>query len=46
MSIGAYAVGDAAISAQRGTVAVVVKKPPVNRLVTAKADTTELPEPR
>lgn len=45
MSIASYAVSDASVAAQAGSPADT-KKPPPKRVVVARADSTELPEPR
>lgn len=46
MSISAYSASESAIAAQVGTQAATVRKPPKKRQITARADATELPEPR
>lgn len=46
MSIGALAIGEAAIAAQAGTSSAPGKKPPKNRQIVAKADAVTQPEAR
>lgn len=44
MSIGSYAIAEAALAAQRTH--AKLRKPPANRLVVAVADVVQTPEPR
>lgn len=46
MSIASHAFAQAAVSEQAAAEPVKARKPPPKRSITAKPDTTEMPEPR